>query len=136
MWDLRNTRESGHFEVGVRQAANKLSFDPSGRSLAVACNTGFVKFVNVLEGGIKSEIQLNDDSCQAVLFDKSGEYLVASGNGMSFIISLLTYLSFSSRWNLSSVPIKSPSLYYLCIIIVCGIVKKNLEKVYSVSLCT
>lgn len=67
--------------VGANQAANKIAFDPSGRTLAVACHSGLVKFVDVFENKIKSEIKVSDDSCQAVLFDRSGEYLVASGNG-------------------------------------------------------
>ena len=49
--------------------------------MALACQSGVVKFLQTLDFSIKNEIQSNDESCQAVLFDRSGEYLVTSGNG-------------------------------------------------------
>lgn len=82
LWDLRNTLEAAHIDTG-RHAANKIAFDPSGNILSVASNNGSVKFVSVSDLLVKSEIKVSDQSCQAVLFDRTGEFMVASGNGTS-----------------------------------------------------
>ena len=92
MWDLRNTREAAHVEAGGRMAAvNKISFDPSGNVVALACQSGVVKFLQTIDYSIKNEIQTNDESCQAVLFDRTGEYLVSSGNGKNVAFDLVSH---------------------------------------------
>jgi WD40 repeat protein len=86
LWDLRNTTQALHVETGA-SGANKLAFDPSGNILAVASNSGNILFLNLNEGGkVKTEIRVGDGSCQTVLYDKSGDYVVATGNDGTFKI--------------------------------------------------
>lgn len=106
LWDLRNTKESAHYEVEARHAANKLSFDPSGKILAVACNSGSIKFLHTLDHSIKHEFKTNDDSCQAVLLDKSGDFLITSGSGKEKYISKQVLTLHNQRWNFSYLSIK------------------------------
>ena len=73
------TNELHHVNTG-KYSLNKLSFDPSGSVLCVGSNSGLVQFI--IDGQlITTELRASDSSCQAVLFDSIGEYLVASGNG-------------------------------------------------------
>jgi hypothetical protein len=76
------TQETAHIETG-RHSANKVAFDPSGNILSIASNSGDIKFATVQEAQVRHEIKISEESCQAVLFDRSGEFLVASGNGMN-----------------------------------------------------
>jgi sperm-associated antigen 16 protein len=73
------TKELRHIDTG-KHSLNKVSFDPSGSVLSVAGNSGLVQFV--VDGVLNStELRVSDDSCQSVLFGKTGECLIASGNG-------------------------------------------------------
>lgn len=93
LWDLRMTCEIESFETG--SAANKLTFDPSGTILGVAGNNGIIKFIYATDKNRSREIKTNDDSVQSILLDKSGEFLVSSGNGNSILI----------RWHIPNISI-------------------------------
>ena len=84
----------------------KQSFDPSGKILAVACNSGSIKFLHTLDHSIKHEFKTNDDSCQAVLLDKSGDFLITSGSGKEKYISKQVLTLHNERWNFSYLSIK------------------------------
>jgi WD40 repeat protein len=72
--------ERNSYDTGVK-GANKIAFDPSGTLLAIALSDGTVKFWGVEEDSRNREIKTGDNNCQSVLFHRSAEYLVTSGNG-------------------------------------------------------
>jgi sperm-associated antigen 16 protein len=61
-------------------SANKIAFDPSGTVLGIGLNNGIVKFWGLQDKKRNNEVDTTDNSCQALVFDRSGEYLVTSGN--------------------------------------------------------
>ena len=72
------TKELRHINTG-KLSLNKLSFDHSGSVLSAASANGVVRFV--IDGVLKGDLKVSEDSCHAVSFDKICEYLVASGLG-------------------------------------------------------
>ena len=75
------TLELESFETGSC-SANKLAFDPSGTILAIALNNGPIKFLNLTDKSKTQELETNDEGCQSVLFDKTADYLISTGNGI------------------------------------------------------
>ncbi|KAI8927731.1 WD40-repeat-containing domain protein [Entophlyctis helioformis] len=84
-WDLRQVSELSSVSFGPHPA-NKLAFDPSGNVLAVASNDGSVKLLGAggHERGKTREIRAHEDSVQAVVFDRTAEFLVTSGSDGTF----------------------------------------------------
>jgi WD40 repeat protein len=72
--------ERNSFDTEVK-GANKIAFDPSGTVLAIALGDGSIKFWGVEDDSRNREIRTGDSNCQSVLFHRSADYLVASGNG-------------------------------------------------------
>jgi sperm-associated antigen 16 protein len=81
-WDLRMLAEIQSFNTGPH-SANKLAYDPCGNVLAVASNDGSVKVLSLLDKAKSREIRAHEDSTQTLLFDRTAEYMVAGGSGMS-----------------------------------------------------
>ena len=65
------------------QSANKLGFDPSGKILSVASNDGYAKILSIYDKDITKnrDIKAHEDGVQAILFDRTAEYLVTTGSG-------------------------------------------------------
>jgi sperm-associated antigen 16 protein len=83
-WDIRNVSELSSLEFGP-EAANKIAFDPSGNILAVASNDKSTKLYNIREHTRIKDLS-SDDAVQAVIFDKTAEFLVTAGSNCSFHI--------------------------------------------------
>ena len=115
-WDIRAVSELHSVNLGP-YPANKLTLDPSGSVVAVASNDGSVRIVtNHGRGGVR-EMQAHEDACQAVAFDRTGEYLVSAGSGELFSNALEHWLClFRSFPDLTNV---SPRLHVSHFPVVC-----------------
>eukprot|EP00842_Homolaphlyctis_polyrhiza_P000086 jgi/Hompol1/1078/HPOL_001374-RA len=81
-WDLRNVQELSSHNLGP-YPANKLAFDPSAGTLAVASNDGSVRFIGVHDKTKTRDLKAHEDSVQAIVFDRTAEFMVtAGGDGM------------------------------------------------------
>jgi WD40 repeat protein len=90
LWDLRKISELASVDFGT-QAANKIAFDPSGNTLAVASSDGSCKLYshcdviinvsfNVREKTPLRDLSAHEDGVQAVVFDRTAEYFVSAGS--------------------------------------------------------
>lgn len=60
---------------------NKLSFDPSGKILAVAGNNGTLHFISTKDHTVSGAIKVSETALNAIAFEKGGESLVVAGSG-------------------------------------------------------
>lgn len=58
------------------------SVDP--QVLAVACDDGFIRNFNTVDGEVINQLSGHDDSVQAVLFDNGGQFLMSCGSDRTF----------------------------------------------------
>ena len=59
-------------------------FDASGKSLAVCCDDGKLRFVDVESRALGHETPGHNDPVSAAVFDRKGKYLVTAGADCTF----------------------------------------------------
>ena len=64
---------------------NKLSFDPSGKVLAVAGNDGTLHCISTMDHTVSGSIKVSETALNAIAFEKGSESLVVAGSGECLI---------------------------------------------------
>ncbi|PIK38766.1 putative sperm-associated antigen 16 protein [Apostichopus japonicus] len=78
LWDNRTCAAISSVEIGPHPT-NRVAFDSSGTVLSIASNDGTVKILDLGSGQI-TILDGHEDSVQAVLFDKAGDFLVSGSS--------------------------------------------------------
>lgn len=89
-WDIRTVSEIASIKLGPHPA-NKLVFDPSGKTLSVVSNDGTLYFISTIDKTMARSIHVSESALHSLSFDKSGESLVTGSSGM-FCKLLLIYM--------------------------------------------
>ncbi|KAJ3334065.1 Sperm-associated antigen 16 protein [Blyttiomyces sp. JEL0837] len=82
-WDIRNVSELESIDFGPHPA-NKLAFDPSATTLAVASNDGSTKLYNIRDKKRLRDLSWHTDAVQTVAFDRAAEFLISAGSDGTF----------------------------------------------------
>ncbi len=87
LWDMRNLeKELCKIDAGPHPA-QKMSFDPSGRILAVASDDQTVKLFTVgANAKLVNELRGHKDGVHDVKFDSEGKYLISCSSDSTFIV--------------------------------------------------
>ncbi|ELT89940.1 hypothetical protein CAPTEDRAFT_167092 [Capitella teleta] len=81
LWDVRTVSQMTSMDCGPH-AANHVTFDPSGSVLAISSNDASIKMYEVANGQMTSLVG-HEDSVQAAIFDRKGEFMVSGGSDLS-----------------------------------------------------
>ena len=86
LWDVRMVAEIATINCSGPQGAacNGAAFDASGKSLAVCCDDGKLRFVDVEKRDLGHETPGHNDPVSACVFDRKGKFLVTAGADMTF----------------------------------------------------
>ena len=86
LWDVRMVAEIATINCSGPQGAacNGAAFDASGKSLAVCCDDGKLRFVDVEARALGHETPGHNDPVSAAVFDRKGKYLVTAGADCTF----------------------------------------------------
>ena len=79
MWDIRKVQQLDCVQLG-QQALNRLTIDPNGTMIAAASSDSHIKLYNSAQKRSPAEVTAHADGVQAVLYDRTAQYLVSGGS--------------------------------------------------------